>query len=346
MYVKIKIDQPRRIKELAITGQKANDIELILKKEYGEHAYKSSAIYKWIATTKFPEEALMNKDTPGRKPDEQLIVRIREELNIMPFASTRVIAENLNIWHSTAYRYLTLYLGLEYKKTRWVPHSLSNEQKLQRVNDSKELLSILERAKKQGWRTILTGDQSWFTFAYPNKGQWLEAIEDRPEEESGKIQVQKLMITVIWGVHGFYLVDFLERSRSYDSMYFISHILEPLHKKIDEILTPSIKRRLWLHLDNCRVHNSKKTSQKTEELGFTRTPHPHYSPDIAPSDFFLFGYMKEKLKGNKFRCRNELILEIHEILDRINYELRREVFQEWMKRCEAVIKNEGNYIHK
>ena len=56
------------------------------------------------------------------------------------------------------------------------------------------------------------------------------------------------------------------------------------------------ERKIWLHLDNCKVHNSKKTSEAIEQFGFKRAPHPPYSPDIAPSDFFLFGYTKTKLK--------------------------------------------------
>ena len=39
---------------------------------------------------------------------------------------------------------------------------------------------------------------------------------------------------------------------------------------------------------------------------FQRAPHPPYSPDLAPSDFFLFGYVKEKLGGQSFKTREEL----------------------------------------
>ncbi|KAG8330454.1 hypothetical protein J6590_063704 [Homalodisca vitripennis] len=30
-------------------------------------------------------------------------------------------------------------------------------------------------------------------------------------------------------------------------------------------------------------------------------PHPPYSPDLSPSDFHLFGLLKEALRGNAFR---------------------------------------------
>jgi len=33
---------------------------------------------------------------------------------------------------------------------------------------------------------------------------------------------------------------------------------------------------------------------------FTVVPHPPYSPDLAPSDFWLFPKLKEMLKGQHF----------------------------------------------
>ena len=36
------------------------------------------------------------------------------------------------------------------------------------------------------------------------------------------------------------------------------------------------------------------------EIAVTMAVHPPYSPDLAPSDFFLFSKMKEHLAGNCF----------------------------------------------
>jgi hypothetical protein len=38
-----------------------------------------------------------------------------------------------------------------------------------------------------------------------------------------------------------------------------------------------------------------------------RVPHPPYSQDRAPSDFFLFGYLKSMLKGRHFETEEELL---------------------------------------
>ncbi len=37
-----------------------------------------------------------------------------------------------------------------------------------------------------------------------------------------------------------------------------------------------------------------------QQLGWTRLPHPAYSPDLAPSDFWLFHRLKRNLRGVSF----------------------------------------------
>jgi hypothetical protein len=44
-------------------------------------------------------------------------------------------------------------------------------------------------------------------------------------------------------------------------------------------------------------------------------PHPPYSPDLAPCDFFLFPKMKLKLKGRRFDTIEEIQAESQRVLD-------------------------------
>jgi hypothetical protein len=44
-------------------------------------------------------------------------------------------------------------------------------------------------------------------------------------------------------------------------------------------------------------------------------PHPPYSPDLAPCDFFLFPKMKLNLKGRRFDTIEEIQAESQRVLD-------------------------------
>ena len=66
-------------------------------------------------------------------------------------------------------------------------------------------------------------------------------------------------------------------------------------------------RRVWPNLDmanvllqhdNAHPHTSIRTMEAITSFGWTVIPHPPYSPDLAPSDYHLFGPMKEGLWGN------------------------------------------------
>ena len=56
---------------------------------------------------------------------------------------------------------------------------------------------------------------------------------------------------------------------------------------------------LLLH-DNAPVHMSAKSQAAIRQCGFHQLNHPPYSPDLAPSDYFLFRVMKKFLRGKRF----------------------------------------------
>jgi histone-lysine N-methyltransferase SETMAR len=50
---------------------------------------------------------------------------------------------------------------------------------------------------------------------------------------------------------------------------------------------------LFLH-DNAPAHQALAAQKKLAYLGFQCLDYPHYSPDLAPSDYHLFPVLKKK----------------------------------------------------
>ena len=63
------------------------------------------------------------------------------------------------------------------------------------------------------------------------------------------------------------------------------------------------KQNLIIHHDNAPAHMSFKVSQVLAKNNMTVIPHPPYSPNLAPCDFFLFPKLKLRMKRFK-RNRN------------------------------------------
>ena len=74
-------------------------------------------------------------------------------------------------------------------------------------------------------------------------------------------------------------------------------------------------------------------------MGIKTVPHPPYSPDLAPCDFWLF----PKLRG----CRYETI-EMKEALTKVTDTLTEEdfhgAFQKLLERCNKCIAAEWDYF--
>ncbi|PNF42588.1 hypothetical protein B7P43_G03094, partial [Cryptotermes secundus] len=73
-------------------------------------------------------------------------------------------------------------------------------------------------------------------------------------------------------------------------------------------------------------------------------PHPPYSPDLAPCDFFLFPKMKIKLKGRRFDTAEEIQAETHTVLDTLTKKDFQDAFEEWQKRWDRCMRSQGDYF--
>jgi transposase len=99
-------------------------------------------------------------------------------------------------------------------------------------------------------------------------------------------------------------------------------------------------------LDNCRVHFLKAIEQFITEYHLERVPHPSYSPDLAPSDFWLFGHVKTELVGQTFDEPEQLLEGITEFLNKIQTPEVVAVFSHWVERVRWVLENNGDYYHE
>ena len=67
-----------------------------------------------------------------------------------------------------------------------------------------------------------------------------------------------------------------------------------------------IENRVVFYHNNARPHTSLVTRQKLLELGWDVLPHPPYSPDLAPSDYFLFRFLQNSLNGKNFNNDDDI----------------------------------------
>ena len=73
-----------------------------------------------------------------------------------------------------------------------------------------------------------------------------------------------------------------------------------------------LSKGVLLQQDNARVHTCKVAMDAVARNGYELIPHPAYSPDLAPSDFFLFPNLKKDIRGLHFRSDEEVMRTVEE----------------------------------
>jgi transposase len=107
---------------------------------------------------------------------------------------------------------------------------------------------------------------------------------------------------------GFPLIGELSKGRTFRAEYERDNIITVL----TQLQSEDDGRKLVAHADNAKTHTARTFC---EENGLRLALHPLYSPNFAPSDFFLFDYVKERLKGIAFLSYEELLDAIAEVVD-------------------------------
>jgi transposase len=73
-------------------------------------------------------------------------------------------------------------------------------------------------------------------------------------------------------------------------------------------------------------------------------PHPPYSLDLAPAEFFLFPKVKTTLNGRLFQTIEEIQENAIRELRAITENAFQEAFQQWKTRWERCIASRGDYF--
>ena len=88
--------------------------------------------------------------------------------------------------------------------------------------------------------------------------------------------------------------------------------LDQLRTAIREKCRGKLSKGILLQQDNTRVHTCKIAMDAVERNGYDLIPQPAYSPDLAPSDYFLFPNLKKDIQGRHFRSNEEVVAAVEE----------------------------------
>ncbi|GFO18769.1 histone-lysine N-methyltransferase SETMAR [Plakobranchus ocellatus] len=98
--------------------------------------------------------------------------------------------------------------------------------------------------------------------------------------------------------------------------------------------------------DNATSHSANLPQQWLQLYGWEILPHPAHSPDLAPSDFHLFGPLKRHSGGMAFETEDDLISELRNWFDNLDVDFVRVGINSLLSCWQKCIDLHGDYVEK
>lgn len=307
-----KLEHRSVIKFLTKQGKGPKEIREEMLTVYGDATPSEFQVKYWSKQFKWGRDSIADDPRPGR-PLEATTPEMCRKIEDLVLKDRRVkvstIAREFNISEPSVLTVLHDHLGMSKVSSRWVPRMLTPVQKHCRVQFSKENLELYETDPDNFLSRIVTGDETWVHHWDPETKQesmqWKHRGSPPPRKFRTQASAGKVMATVFWDSEGILLVDYMPHKTTITGETY-AVLLEKLKDAIKEKRRGKVTRGVLLLHDNAPVHKSRIAMAAVRNCGFEELNHPPYSPDLAPSDYYLFRHLKKHLRGRRFADDDEL----------------------------------------
>ena len=245
------------------------------------------------------------------------------------------LAEECGISLGSCHHILKKKLKMHRVAAKFVPRLMTSDQQAHRVQVCQDLLDHSEN-DKEFLSKIITGDESWVygcdVETKVQSSQWTSKASPRPKKARQVRSKIKVLLTVFFDDSGVVHHEYLPEGSTVNQTYYIEvlkHLRDAIRWKRPELWRSG---DWFFHHDNAPAHSALRTREFLAKHSITVFPHPPYSPDLAPCDFFLFPMLKRSLKGRRFETILEIKANATKELKGIKKEAYLDCFLKW-KHC-------------
>ena len=347
-----------RLKQRAVieflTAEGCSPIEIYsrMKAVYGEMCLDVSTVRRWTRRSREenPSESTVHDQARTGRPLSASDSKHQSRVDQLIRENRRVkqidISIEIGISQERVHHIITNLLGYRKVSARWVPRMLTPQMKLQRVQICRELLAKFDEDGEDFLRQIVTGDESWVHHYDPESKQQSKEYRHKTSPSPKKFKVyssaRKVLLTIFWDSEGVVHTEFLEQGNTVNSTKYVN-TLEKLKARLRRVRSEKVS---IIHHDNARPHTSLETRTALDRLGLRTLPHPPYSPDLAPSDFFLFPKLKDYLKGNRYETDEDVKNAVLSWCRDKTADFFADGIQQVVRRWRLCIERDGDYVEK
>jgi histone-lysine N-methyltransferase SETMAR len=141
--------------------------------------------------------------------------------------------------------------------------------------------------------------------------QWIPThSSNKPRKFKQTLSARKLAATVSWDRKGVLMVQFMQQGSTRTSEVYCVRNTKNLRTASQNKRSGMLTHGVVLLQDNARAHTSAagRNPALLEQFNWELFDHLPYSPDLAPSDYHLFSYLKNWVRSQRFNS-NEGLME-------------------------------------
>jgi histone-lysine N-methyltransferase SETMAR len=336
------------VKISALLGRRAVDIHMDLTQVMADAAPHDSTVRRWTERFLAGQETVVDNPRSGRERTlrtEKTIAEVRNAIEEDPRATMDYVAQVAGISHGTAQKILSEDLQMRKVFAKWVPHDLTASQKRERLETCQYLKKRLTTLGKEGRKNIVTGDETYFYLDMPESRRsasaWVKKGSPAPKIVKPSMGSKKACYALFFSAEGVIAQVPTPKGATVTGSFYAGTVLPTVLKNFTD---KRGKATMLLHHDNAAAHRSGIVHEFIEQSAIRLLPHPPYSPDISPCDFWLNAFVKEQLAGKSYTSRSALGSGLHQCLKVIPQERFERCFEQWQERMQLCIDAEGNYF--
>ncbi|UYV73168.1 hypothetical protein LAZ67_10002077 [Cordylochernes scorpioides] len=222
----------------------------------------------------------------------------------------------------------------KYEERKRQDSDKKEEQKDVRMDVCKNMVEMT-RTDPEWMQKIITGDETWVYQDDPEtkcqSSKWIERGQPKPKKARFTKSKVKTLLVTIFDINGLVHHEFIPFERTINQEVYLG-IMRRLREAVRLKRPERWQNNDWiLHVDNARPHTAHVVLQFLAKHSTIQIPHPPYSPDLAPNDFFLYPKLKMKLKGRKFDNVDMIQAESKATLRNLSKSYFISCFNNWKK---------------
>ena len=308
------LEERYAIKLCLILKGNATETYGMLQSAFGPSCMNRASDFGWHKRFNIGSGSLRGEERCGRskevrKPD--LIDQIKNFRDKDSRMSIETISAQFDDCVGNVHTIIREELKMQKICAKFVPSVLREDQKERRCHDSREMVDRIN-SDPAVLDALVTCDEIWIDCYDPEtkrqSSQGKHAGSPRLKKARQSKSTHKLLMIPFlffsfFDSTGMIYLHWVPIGQTVNKEYSVE-VLREFRKRFRRKRPSLFKSSQWhFHEDNAPVHNYILVIDFLTKMGIKKVPHPPYSRDLAPCDFWLFPKNKEKLRG----CRYETI---------------------------------------